>query len=424
MSALVDEEPPELIDSDEEEEAPKKAAAATAAPEVEEDTTLANSDVTTKYQEAAKIVNLALAEVASLCVAGGRILDICTAGDNFINARASAIFRGKSKSGKVIERGIAFPVCVSVNECVCHCSPLVSEDAFPPLAEGDIVKIDLGVHIDGYIAVGAHTVIVGHIPNPEAPVTGSRADCVVAAWTAAEIAVKLLKAGNNNVQVTDAMKQVAETFGVRAISGTVMHQMKRYVIDGNKIVMLREEPEQRPEACTFEQYEVYAIDVAFSSGEGRSRDTGARTTVFKRRVDVKYGLKVKASRLFFNEVNKRFPTLPFTLRALPDETNAKMGVRECVAHELVVPYPVLYERPGDQIAHCKFTVLLLASGTVKITGLEMPAGFASPEKLAALPEELKALLASDEGKRKKKKRSGGGKKKGGGAAAADEDEDA
>lgn len=39
-----------------------------------------------------------------------------------------------------------------------------------------------------------------------------------------------------------------------------MHQMKRHVIDGNKMILLREDDkEQKVEKCTFEQYEVYAI---------------------------------------------------------------------------------------------------------------------------------------------------------------------
>ena len=42
--------------------------------------------------------------------------------------KASQTYRGKNKAGKLIEKGIAFPVCVSVNECVCHCSPLASDD--------------------------------------------------------------------------------------------------------------------------------------------------------------------------------------------------------------------------------------------------------------------------------------------------------
>ena len=56
------------------------------------------------------------------------MLDLCVAGDTLINEKASLIYRGKGKNGKVIERGIAFPVCISVNEYVCHYSPLPSED--------------------------------------------------------------------------------------------------------------------------------------------------------------------------------------------------------------------------------------------------------------------------------------------------------
>lgn len=399
MSELAARADPE-VDSDEEEEKQVAAEEETKAAEVVEDTTLANSDVITKYQEAARIVQAVLTEVAALCVAGTALITICQAGDASIEQKTSAIFRGKNKNGKAIDKGIAFPVCVSVNECICHYSPLVSEDRLPPLVDGDMVKIDLGVHIDGYIAVGAHTVVVGHTPNPAEPITGPRADVITAAWTAAEIAAKMIRPGNTNAMVTEAVKKVSDAFGVKAISGTVMHEMKRYVIDGKKVILLRQEGDEKVDACTFEVHEVYSIDVAMSSGEGKPRQGDLRTTVFKREVDRKHGLKIKASRLFFNEVNKRFPTMPFSTRYMTDETAAKMGVRECVSHQILTAYPVLHERSGDQIAHVKFTILLLPNGNVKITGLEMPAGFATPDK--ALPEDLQGLLSAEDEKAKKK----------------------
>ena len=128
--------------------------------------------------------------------------------------------------------------------------------------------------------------------------------------------------------------------------------MKRYVIDGNKMVQLREETD-KVEGCTFEVNEVYAIDIAVSSGEGKPRELDTRTTVFKRVVDQSYALRIKGSRQFFNEVQKRFPTLPFSIRSFADERNARLGIRECIAHNLLVPYPVLYERTGDNIVHTK-----------------------------------------------------------------------
>ena len=60
---------------------------------------------------------------------------------------------------KQIEKGVAFPTCISINEICGHYSPLKSEDT--DLKEGDLVKIDLGVHIDGFVALVAHTLIVG-----------------------------------------------------------------------------------------------------------------------------------------------------------------------------------------------------------------------------------------------------------------------
>ena len=53
-----------------------------------------------------------------------------------------------------------------MNHAICHFSPLVSETD-QILAEGDMVKIDMGAHIDGFIAVVAHTIVIGAEVNEE-----------------------------------------------------------------------------------------------------------------------------------------------------------------------------------------------------------------------------------------------------------------
>ncbi len=75
----------------------------------------------------------------------------------------------------------------------------------------------MGVHIDGYIIVGAHTVIVGNTASEAEPITGPIADVFTAAWSAAEVAARLIKPGNTNVQVTEAIKRVTDAYDVRAI---------------------------------------------------------------------------------------------------------------------------------------------------------------------------------------------------------------
>lgn len=59
-----------------------------------------------------------------------------------------------------MKKGLAFPTCVSVNHCICHFSPLRSEQD-QQLNAGDMVKVDCGAHIDGFIATAAHTIVLG-----------------------------------------------------------------------------------------------------------------------------------------------------------------------------------------------------------------------------------------------------------------------
>jgi hypothetical protein len=60
---------------------------------------------------------------------------------------------------------------------------------------------------------------------------------------------------------------------------------------------------------------VIGLDIYISTGEGKPKESEFRTTVYKRELDAQYNLKLQKSRAFFIEVNKRFPTLPFSIRA-------------------------------------------------------------------------------------------------------------
>lgn len=78
------------------------------------------------------------------------------------------------------------------------------------------------MHFDGYIATVAHTHVVA-----EDAVTGVRADVIAAAYTAAEAAVRLIKPGNSNTQVTEAIAKVCTAFGVNPMAGVLMHRMEQ-----------------------------------------------------------------------------------------------------------------------------------------------------------------------------------------------------
>ncbi|EQC27064.1 hypothetical protein SDRG_15074 [Saprolegnia diclina VS20] len=355
-----------------------------------------NTDVVTKYRLAAEIAQSALEGVIGQLAPGKSVVELCAFGDAIITARAATVYKSKK-----VEKGIAFPTCVSVNEVVCHFSPLPNETT--TIKAGDWVKIDLGCHIDGYIAVVAHTVIVPAAEGDDLIVIGSQADVLKCAQDALELCARLIKPGNTNHQVTDALEALAESYGVKSLHGTLMHQMKRFVIDGSKTIAQKHDHEAKTAKVTFEANEVYAIDVAFTTGLDKAVASERRTTVFKRQVDKSYRLKMKASRYVFSEINSKFPTLPFTIRAFEDESQSRMGVVECVKHDLLTPFPILEGREGDHIAHLKATVLLMPNGTTKITGLSLPLERINSDK--TVTPEIAAILSSSLKKKSKKKKS-------------------
>lgn len=372
----------------------------------EKELDLSSPEVVTKYKSAADIVNKALQLVISQCKPKAKIVDICEKGDTFIREQAGNMYKNVKKK---IERGIAFPTCVSVNNTVCHFSPLASDEAV--LEENDIVKIDMGCHIDGFIAVVAHT----HVLR-EGPVPGRAADVIAAANTAAEVALRLVRPGKKNKDVTEAIQKVAAAYDCKIVEGVLSHQLKQFVIDGNKVVLSVYNPDTRVDDVEFEENEVYAIDIVTSTGEGKPKLLDEKqTTIYKRAVDKNYHLKMKASRFIFSEISQKFPIMPFTARAL-EEKRARLGLVECVNHDLLQPYPVLHEKPGDLVAHIKFTVLLMPNGSDRITS--HPLQQLQPAKSIDDDPEIKAWLALGI----KSKKKGGGKKKKGKKAEASEAE--
>lgn len=365
---------------------------------------ISNPDILTKYRLAADIANLSMKGVITQCVDGKDIAQICAFGDSLVNQQCAKSFKKK----KNLEKGVAFPTCISVNDCICNFSPLAAESRV--LATGDVVKIDLGCHIDGYIATVGHTLVVG------GKAEGKVADCIVAAYTGLQVAMKMCRAGTKSTEFTEALTRVAKEFGVSGLVGAQSHQMQRFVFDGAKSLAMVSDPEVKVEECELEVGDVLQLDVCMTSGEGKMRLGEERTTVFKRVADVSYKLKMKASRYVLKEVSNKFATLPFTLRAFTDEKQARMGVLECTKHGLLEEYKVMYEKAGEGTAVGRFkaTVVIGKNGTSMITSTALPEGVTS-EKSAALSDETKAILARSS---KTKKKRGKKKKKAAAAAAA------
>lgn len=362
--------------------------------------TIATDLVVTKYKMAAEITNKVLKELVEGCVVGASVRELCIKGDARMTEETNKCF----KKAKKLLKGIAFPTCISVNNTICHFSPLMSEPDVV-MADGDVVKIDMGCHLDGFIAVVAHTVVIG--ASAENPVTGRKADALLAAHLASEAALRLLKPGHETYEVTETVTKIAKEFKCNPVEGMLSHQLEKDRIDGEKTIIQNPSEAQRKEheKFDFELNEVYAMDVLVSTGEGRGKEKDVKVTIYKK-TDITYMLKMRTSREFFSKISNSVGSMPFNIRSLDDEKKARLGVLECVSHRLIEPFQVLQEKEGEYVAQFKFTVLLMPNGPLKITGLPFDEATVKSEH-SVQDVEIQTLLKSSiklkqQNKKKKK----------------------
>lgn len=356
----------------------------------EEEHTIADNTVVQKYKTAGTVVNKILQSLIQGCKVGTSVKALCQKGDSQMESETGKKFKNEPD----MKKGIAFPTCLSVNNCICHFSPSKNDPDYQ-LKAGDVVKIDLGAHIDGFIAVAAHTIVVGAKPDNKAK--GRAADVVLAAYHAGQAALRLLKDGTSNYAVTDAVQKIAAEYKCKPIEGMLSHQLKQFKIDGEKTIIQNPTIAQKKEheKCEFEKYEVYAMDVLVSTGEGLGREMDTKVSIYKK-TEENYLLKLKASRAFYAEVKKKYGPMPFNLRNFEEEAKAKMGVHECVTHKLVEPFQVLFEKHNEIVAQFKNTVLILPNGLQVVTGCPFDVSCFESEH-SVQDEEMKKLLESEIG---------------------------
>ena len=324
--------------------------------------------------DAGKIADSALNFVITLIKPEADIYEICNKGDEFIRNEL-----GKTYTKKKYFKGIAFPTSISVNEVCGNYSPIKDslDEKHVKLAKGDVCKIDLGVQIHGFPAVIAHTVVCG-----EDKVTGKKADVILAAYNALHAGIrKMYVEKNNNDHVTETIQKVTESYKCNALEGVLSHRMRRDIIDGFETILLKKTVEHKVDIRDFDHGDVYGFDVIVSTGEGKPKESELKTTIYKRAVETNYKLKTDAARKLLSAVEQNFFNYPFSLNSFDNEENiklkkpienlknvAKMGLNECVKHELFYPHPILEEKKDEIVAHFKYTVALRNEGPLVIAG--------------------------------------------------------
>lgn len=291
-----------------------------------------------KQQRAGKIAKEVREEIKRTVKEGMPIIDICEKAESLI----------RTKGGKV-----AFPCNVSVNEIAAHyTSPPKDKQTIPEKA---LVKVDIGVHVDGLIADTATTVCFD--PEYEAMVN--------TAEEALKTAVEILRPGLAITQFGTTIQKVIKTRGFKPVSNLTGHLIRPYIIHAGKSL---------PNVFSLstsriKEGEVYGVEpfVTVTNADGRVENL--REAYIFRYVKNK-SLQNPYAKQILKYIETNFKTLPFTERWLTkfmESSNYKKAFAELLSSKSVMSYPVFIEASRKVVAQEEYTIMAVKDGCVVLT---------------------------------------------------------
>jgi methionyl aminopeptidase len=280
------------------------------------------------YKAAGRIASTVRKKIERSVRPGERIIRICEDAESMIR-----------KSGG----SPAFPLNVSVNQIAAHyTSPPGDETTLP---EGGLVKIDLGVSVDGYIADTAATVDL------------SRKETLMVETTekALSAAISKIRAGIGISEIGKAISSIITQAGLKPISNLTGHSLKRYELHSG--ISVPNVPVRWQH--TMSEGEVYAIEPFATKADGKGFVKETKNVFI-------YSCKGETSATtmsdseesgLFNELKKSFNTLPFSIRWLTKGISLKQ-FGKLLKKGLVIAYPVLVEAGKKIVAQSEHTLLV------------------------------------------------------------------
>eukprot|EP01156_Anaeramoeba_ignava_P017914 Anaeramoba_ignava/a90315_71.p1 GENE.a90315_71~~a90315_71.p1 ORF type:complete len:463 (+),score=147.51 a90315_71:22-1389(+) len=260
-------------------------------------------------------------------------------------------------SAQGLEAGLAFPTGCSINNCAAHYTPNKGDDR--TLGKSDVMKIDFGLHINGYIIDSAYTVCFD--PKFDPLLKASR-EATNAAVKAAGIDVRLCDLGEIIQEVIESHEveidgKVHNIVPIQNLSG---HSLGPYEIHSGKSVPLVKGTEQK---TRMEEGELFAFETFASTGKGVVSDENP-TSHYMMRPDTSISLVTNPkARPLYHVIEKNFGTLAFCPRWLDrlDQTRYLFNLKHLVDSNVVRPYPPLSDINGSFVSQFEHTLILKPS---------------------------------------------------------------
>ncbi|HXU95948.1 MAG TPA: type II methionyl aminopeptidase [Candidatus Nitrosotalea sp.] len=254
----------------------------------------------------------------------------------------------ESKGGKC-----AFPVNVSLNEIAAHYTAEPNDTI--TVKDTDLLKIDLGVQINGHIADTAVTVC--YEPKYDY--------LVQAAESALKEAMSIIRVGTKSSDVGKTIENTVKQMGGIPIANLSGHSLEQYTIHAGKSV---------PNiwsigSFSFQSTEAYACEpfVTTPEGSGFVRE-GKIRNIFS--LVTRKRTKDEDANKMIDFIWQKFNMLPFALRwFIPeyDEKTARELLERLIKNKIVRAYPILVEANEQRVAQAEHTFIPQENGVIVTT---------------------------------------------------------
>ena len=289
------------------------------------------------YIKAGEIAAKTREQIKSEVKPGIKVVDICEKVESIITNLGG---------------GLAFPCNVDIDQVAAHyASPLGDQTV---IKQGSLVKVDIGVHIDGYIADTAVTICLDPTLMP----------MVTAAESSLKVAIEMIKAGVRASDIGATIEHIIRNRGMKPIRNLTGHKLSRYIVHAGRSI-----PNVRGfDLHKLEEGEVYAIEpfTVLPSATGEVRD-GPPSHIYK--FERKKNLDGVAKHML-SFIQQEYRTLPFASRWLMKRFIGQESYQtfaDLLAQRCIIGYPQLVEKSGGVVAQAEHTVIVQKDGCLVTT---------------------------------------------------------
>jgi len=239
----------------------------------------------------------------------------------------------------------AFPANISIDEEASHATPGRDEETV--FEEGDLVCLDLGVHVDGWIADAAITIDLG-----------DHADLVDAAEDALDAALEVAGPGVHTGEIGRAIEDTIEEGGFNPVVNLSGHGLAEYDAHTGPTIPNR----GVDTGVELEVGDVIAIEPFATDGRGTVSE-GQKTEIYS--LQNERSVRNRKARELLETVVERYDRLPFAARWF-DGGRTDMTINRLTQQEVLQSYPVLKGEAGSLVSQAEDTMIVTEDG-VEIT---------------------------------------------------------